>query len=51
MLGENNVDKLTSVVEALLFAAGEPLSFDRLLEITGAEPLALRVALDELSDS
>lgn len=39
---------LAPLVEALLFVSGEPLGFDRLMEITKADEIALRDALQEI---
>uniref|UniRef100_A0A7C4GAJ1 SMC-Scp complex subunit ScpB n=1 Tax=candidate division WOR-3 bacterium TaxID=2052148 RepID=A0A7C4GAJ1_UNCW3 len=42
---------LPAIVEALLFAADEPLSLKRLSELTGGEENALRTAIDELNST
>lgn len=42
---------LSAIVEALLFAADEPLSLKRLAELTGAAEDALRAAIDELNSA
>ena len=43
---ENN---LTSILESLLFASGNPLSVNQMAEIVGEEPKDVRMTLLELS--
>ncbi|MEO0086230.1 MAG: SMC-Scp complex subunit ScpB [candidate division WOR-3 bacterium] len=42
---------LAAIVEALLFAADEPLNLKRLAELTSAEEDAVRAAIDELNSA
>lgn len=43
------MDNLTSVLESLLFASGNPLSVNQMAEIVGEEPKDVRMTLLELS--
>ena len=42
------MSELSNILEAILFAAGEPVPFDRLQRGTGCEPIELAAALDDL---
>ena len=43
-----NKEKLTSAVEAVLFAGGEPISLSRLCQIFDKEPKTIKAALSDL---
>lgn len=44
-----NVSELCHIIEAILFAAGEPVPFDRLCRGADCEPIELAAALDDLA--
>jgi segregation and condensation protein B len=43
------VDEAPAAIEALLFAAGDPLSFEKLRQITGLDPATLQAVLAEMT--
>ncbi len=44
-----NNSELCSMIEAILFAAGEPVPFERLCRGAACEPIELAAALDDLA--
>lgn len=44
-----NYSELCGIIEAILFAAGEPVPFDRLCRGAACEPIELAAALDDLA--
>lgn len=45
----SNLEAIKSAIESLLFISGEPLSFNKLLEILSVKAEDLRMALEELT--